>query len=117
MSQDPVHHAADVAIEDGAAISRQVHRSQGPGLVLEFAWEVCNQVGRIYQVIRSKAPRWWSAGATGMSPWVPYEGTRGGTRARAHAGGRVGWPRPDAPERSARADGASRAVADQEGRR
>jgi glycogen(starch) synthase len=29
-----------------------------PGAVLlEFAWEVCNQVGGIYQVLRSKAPR------------------------------------------------------------
>lgn len=31
-------------------------RAGEAGLLLEFAWEVCNQVGGIYQVIRSKVP-------------------------------------------------------------
>jgi glycogen(starch) synthase len=29
---------------------------QQPALLVEVAWEVCNQVGGIYTVIRSKAP-------------------------------------------------------------
>jgi glycogen(starch) synthase len=33
----------------------QAHHTH-PGLLLEVAWEVCNQVGGIFQVLRSKAP-------------------------------------------------------------
>ncbi len=33
-----------------------VSRSSGKDFLVEVAWEVCNQVGGIYQVLRSKAP-------------------------------------------------------------
>src|SRR5689334_7309973 len=34
----------------------QAHRNSPDSYLLEVAWEVCNQVGGIYTVIRSKAP-------------------------------------------------------------
>ncbi len=46
-----------------------------PGVVLfEIAWEVCNQVGGIYQVLRSKAPimvERWHRHYCVVGPWVP----------------------------------------------
>jgi glycogen(starch) synthase len=47
----------------------------GPGvLLLEIAWEVCNQVGGIYTVLRSKAP-WmlerWGERYCAVGPWFP----------------------------------------------
>jgi glycogen synthase len=51
-------------------------RSAGPGLVLEFAWEVCNQVGGIYQVIRSKAPEMVARWGDRYVAVGPYEGAR-----------------------------------------
>ena len=32
-------------------------------LLFEFAWEVCNQIGGIYTVMKTKAPSMFSAGA------------------------------------------------------
>lgn len=43
-------------------------------LLFEAAWEVCNQVGGIYQVIRSKAPAMveeWGDRYTLVGPWEP----------------------------------------------
>jgi hypothetical protein len=47
--QDPTHPLALAAGDSERA---------PPGAALfEVAWEVCNQLGGIYQVLRSKAPR------------------------------------------------------------
>ncbi|MEO0512843.1 MAG: glycosyltransferase [Planctomycetota bacterium] len=46
----------------------------GDALLFEAAWEVCNQVGGIYQVIRSKAPAMvdtWGDRYTLVGPWEP----------------------------------------------
>jgi glycogen synthase len=40
-----------------AHLSEAPERAPSNGLLIEVAWEVCNQLGGIYQVIRSKAPR------------------------------------------------------------
>ncbi len=44
-----------------------------PGLLLEVAWEVCNPIGGIFQVIRSKAPsmvaRWGAQRYCLVGPW------------------------------------------------
>jgi glycogen(starch) synthase len=46
-----------------------------PGVVLfEVAWEVCNQIGGIYTVLRSKAPSMverWRRHYCAVGPWVP----------------------------------------------
>ncbi len=46
-----------------------------PGVVLfEISWEVCNQIGGIYQVLRSKAPimvERWRRHYCLVGPWVP----------------------------------------------
>ena len=39
------------------AMQTDAERAPGGALLIEVAWEVCNQLGGIYQVIRSKAPR------------------------------------------------------------
>jgi glycogen synthase len=44
------------------------------GMLLEAAWEVCNQVGGIFQVLRSKAPLMvnrWGERYCMIGPWVP----------------------------------------------
>jgi len=46
-------HSSD---EDALELSAGANRPGGGAVLFEFAWEVCNQVGGIYQVIRSKAP-------------------------------------------------------------
>ena len=52
------------SIPDGAAEPRPSRHRRGEPLLLEVAWEVCNQLGGIYTVLRSKAPnmveRWGS---------------------------------------------------------
>ncbi len=45
-----------------------------PGLLLECAWEVCNQVGGIFQVLRSKVPAMverWGERYCLIGPWEP----------------------------------------------
>ncbi len=49
----PGLHGGD---EDALELSAGANRPGGGAVLFEFAWEVCNQVGGIYQVIRSKAP-------------------------------------------------------------
>jgi glycogen(starch) synthase len=48
-----------------------------PGvLLLEVAWEVCNQVGGIYTVVRSKAPEMlarWGDRYCAVGPWMPQK--------------------------------------------
>lgn len=54
-----VEHHAKQPTENGAAVQSEDEGAAraGPGsMLLEVSWEVCNQVGGIYQVIRSKAP-------------------------------------------------------------
>ena len=48
--------------------------SGGQGLLLEVAWEVCNQVGGIFQVLRSKVPTMverWGERYCLIGPWEP----------------------------------------------
>jgi glycogen(starch) synthase len=56
---------------DGAASGARAW----PGVVLfEISWEVCNQIGGIYQVLRSKAPimvERWRRHYCVVGPWVP----------------------------------------------
>ena len=57
-----------VLADDAAAASRA---PAGP-MLFEIAWEVCNQVGGIYQVIRSKAPlmtQRWGERYCLVGPW------------------------------------------------
>lgn len=63
-------------------------RGRPAPLFLEFAWEVCNQVGGIYQVIRSKAPSMlerWGDRYCLVGPYEPakasleFESTRPGS--------------------------------------
>jgi glycogen(starch) synthase len=37
--------------------------TQKQKILIEIAWETCNQVGGIYTVIRTKVPQWWKNGA------------------------------------------------------
>src|SRR5262245_9862877 len=48
-AQDPLHPLARAAVD--------AERSPPGAVLFEAAWEVCNQLGGIYQVLRSKAPR------------------------------------------------------------
>ncbi|HYE62547.1 MAG TPA: glycosyltransferase [Phycisphaerales bacterium] len=64
-SSDHVHGAPTLA-EDGAT-----RPAPGP-MLFEVAWEVCNQVGGIYQVLRSKAPlmvQRWGDRYCLIGPW------------------------------------------------
>ncbi|MGQ0627637.1 MAG: glycosyltransferase [Phycisphaerales bacterium] len=48
--------------------------AQPPGLLLEIAWEVCNQVGGIFQVLKSKVPTMverWGERYCLIGPWEP----------------------------------------------
>lgn len=66
-SSDHVHGAPTLA-EDGSA-----RAAPGP-MLFEIAWEVCNQVGGIYQVLRSKAPlmvQRWADRYCLIGPWEP----------------------------------------------
>jgi glycogen(starch) synthase len=49
-------------------------RAPSSTLLIEVAWEVCNQLGGIYQVIKSKAPRMvrrWKNRYIMLGPWNP----------------------------------------------
>ncbi len=64
-SSDHVHGAPTLA-EDGIG-----RAAPGP-MLFEVAWEVCNQVGGIYQVLRSKAPlmvQRWADRYCLIGPW------------------------------------------------
>ncbi|MCC6428065.1 MAG: glycogen/starch synthase [Phycisphaerales bacterium] len=63
-------------LEDEAGELLPGPRSVGPGLVLEVAWEVCNQVGGIYQVIRSKAPEMVQRWGDRYAAIGPYTGAK-----------------------------------------
>ncbi|MFN0011874.1 MAG: glycosyltransferase, partial [Phycisphaerales bacterium] len=56
-------------------ISGDTHPAAAPpGLLLEVAWEVCNQVGGIFQVLRSKVPcmvERWGERYCLIGPWEP----------------------------------------------
>jgi len=64
---------ADNPTGPGKADARSVPTPEGP-LLLEVAWEVCNQVGGIYTVLRSKAPSMvetWSDRYVLVGPYNP----------------------------------------------
>jgi glycogen(starch) synthase len=53
-------------------IDAHPHHSPQPAMLLEVAWEVCNQVGGIYQVLKSKAPfmvERWGERYCVIGPW------------------------------------------------
>ncbi len=57
-------------------IAADPERAPPGALLLEVAWEVCNQVGGIYQVLRSKAPtmvRRWRNRYGLVGPYVPVK--------------------------------------------
>jgi len=64
---------------DAPARAAAEARPASPRAVLfEIAWEVCNQVGGIYQVLRSKAPTMverWHHRYCLVGPWVPGTAT------------------------------------------
>ena len=65
MSRSAAHHAAETA-DDAGLDSRP--------LLVEVAWEVCQQLGGIYTVIRSKAPtmiRRWGRRYCCLGPFSP----------------------------------------------
>ncbi|MDX2147870.1 MAG: glycosyltransferase [Planctomycetota bacterium] len=66
--------AGDGAFAQSPSLAPEaVDRAPGSALLLEIAWEVCNQVGGIYQVIRSKAPlmtQRWADRYFGVGPYV-----------------------------------------------
>lgn len=54
----------------------EVVRTDSGSLLLEFAWEVCNQVGGIYQVLRSKSAsiqERWRNRYTLVGPWIEHK--------------------------------------------
>jgi glycogen(starch) synthase len=59
------------SVQDSASTSYPSSRS---GVLLEFSWEVCNQVGGIYQVLRSKAELMlnvWGERYCLVGPYIP----------------------------------------------
>jgi glycogen(starch) synthase len=55
-------------------VNRPAARTPPGEILLEVAWEVCNQVGGIYTVLRSKAPSMvgrWGRRYCAVGPWVP----------------------------------------------
>ncbi|GMV25240.1 MAG: glycosyl transferase [Phycisphaerae bacterium] len=76
MTTDPMTQQVDGGGDEESSETSTGTRSTGPGLVLEFAWEVCNQVGGIYQVIRSKAPEMVERWGDRYVAVGPYEASR-----------------------------------------
>jgi glycogen(starch) synthase len=74
MTAEPIQPGIDQPLDEESGDLAAGTRSTGPGLVLEFAWEVCNQVGGIYQVIRSKAPEMVERWGDRYVAVGPYEG-------------------------------------------
>lgn len=69
-SHAPIRSLRETAIRTPVATERPE-----PGvLLLEISWEVCNQIGGIYQVLRSKVPcmvdRWQDRYCM-VGPWIP----------------------------------------------
>ncbi len=76
MSAEPTQPRLEAGLDDEGGELSHGTRSTGPGLVLEVAWEVCNQVGGIYQVIRSKAPEMVERWGDRYVAVGPYEGAK-----------------------------------------
>ncbi len=77
LQSDPASTDFDTAtpmlFDDGAAKARSGHP-----YLFEVSWEVCNQVGGIYQVIRSKAPlmaQRWGEHYYCVGPWEEAKAT------------------------------------------
>jgi glycogen(starch) synthase len=72
-------HAAappDLAARVSGEVAGGAGGGSAGGLLLESAWEVCNQVGGIFQVLRSKAPLMverWGERYCMIGPWVPQK--------------------------------------------
>jgi glycogen(starch) synthase len=58
---------------DGVSSGAGVLRAPASSVLFEIAWEVCNQLGGIYQVIRSKAPLMTSRWGDRYTLVGPYE--------------------------------------------
>ena len=66
---DSAAPAPEPAVAPGSSTS-----AAAGGMLLEAAWEVCNQVGGIFQVLRSKAPLMverWGERYCLIGPWFP----------------------------------------------
>ncbi|MBL8990355.1 MAG: hypothetical protein JNJ48_02110, partial [Phycisphaerae bacterium] len=76
QSPEPSAQPASAGQGGGEAPGPTVEGGAGPsGILLEFAWEVCNQVGGIYQVVRSKAPTMverWGERYCMVGPYEPH---------------------------------------------
>lgn len=62
-------------VRDGTA-DRQIAPDPGHALLVEVAWEICNQVGGIYTVLRSKAPvtvQRWGKRLCLVGPYIPEQ--------------------------------------------
>jgi len=80
MYSPMAHGPADGGGGDGSAapppgrgMNAEQEKAPAGAVLLEVAWEVCNQLGGIYQVIRSKAPRMverWGPRYFAVGPWV-----------------------------------------------
>lgn len=79
LQTDPASadHALGGWWQDDAHHPRDSHRHDGP-LLLEIAWEVCNQIGGIYQVIRSKVPLMMQRWGERYCLVGPYEPSKAG---------------------------------------
>ncbi len=76
MDDPPAQEQQQDGSNEGRDASRGGGRRRNEPLLLEVGWEVCNQIGGIYQVIRSKAPvmvgRWGSRYAL-VGPYIPQK--------------------------------------------
>jgi len=65
-----------VTVNGASGADHQEDAAPGATMLFEVAWEVCNQVGGIYQVIRSKAPSMterWGDRYCLVGPWVAHK--------------------------------------------
>jgi glycogen synthase len=75
MSPSPRSRRPPAPFEAARSPEQPVRREpRSDALLVEIAWEVCNQVGGIYQVVRSKAPLMverWNERYCLIGPYVP----------------------------------------------
>ena len=72
MSKVPAEFIETDAIPDDASESRPSRARRGEPLLVETAWEVCNQLGGIYTVLRSKVPSMVARWGTRYALLGPY---------------------------------------------
>lgn len=75
MSKVPADFIETDAIPEDASESRPSRARRGEPLLIETAWEVCNQLGGIYTVLRSKVPSMVARWGTRYALLGPYNPT------------------------------------------